>query len=33
MRATPRPNVRKWNVHVVWMIVNKEFYEKVINFW
>ena len=27
MCTTPRPNVRDLNVHVIWMIVNKDFYE------
>ena len=26
-RALPRPNVRKYNVLVIWMIINNDFYE------
>ena len=29
IRATPRSNVRKWNVHVIWMIANNDFYKRI----
>ena len=28
-RPVPRPIVRKWNVHVIWMIVDNDFYEHI----
>ena len=28
-RATLRLTVRKWNAHVIWKIVNSDFYERI----